>query len=64
MSQTIDDRTAELEKHFEHLKRRIPASMLGKKDWRTAAGKLTDNELAREADRLGAEWRKNEPGGA
>ena len=63
MSQAIQDiatlqgRLDELEKEFMELRNRVIGIKPVKKDWRRTVGMMPDDELSREAQRLGAEWR-------
>lgn len=65
MSQAIQDiaslqqRFDELEKEFAALRDRVLGIKPVKKDWRRTVGMMPDDELSREAQRLGAEWRRN-----
>lgn len=51
-----------IEKRVSDLERQV-AQVLGAKapakDWESTVGMWKDDELSREVDRLGAEWRKN-----
>ncbi|WP_395743350.1 hypothetical protein [Prosthecobacter sp.] len=48
-----------LEKEFAALRDRVLGTKPVRKDWRSTVGMLPDDELSREAQRLGAEWRRN-----
>lgn len=65
MSQSVQD-TASLHTRLKDLKPEFAAlsdPVIGAKpttkDWRRTVGMMPDDELSREAQRLGAEWRKN-----
>jgi hypothetical protein len=66
MSQAVQDiaslqqRFDELEKEFAAVRDRVLGIKPVKKDWRSTVGMMPDDELSREAQRLGAEWRRNE----
>ncbi len=57
MNTTLESRVAELEKKVAELSAEILRQQPVAKDWRKTVGMLVDDELSREADRLGAEWR-------
>ena len=54
---TVEQRLAELEKQVAELRATVLRLTLKKKDWRSTVGTLVDDEISREADRLGAEYR-------
>ena len=54
---TVEQRLAELEKQFAELRATVLRLTPKKKDWRSTVGTLVDDEISREADRLGAEYR-------
>jgi hypothetical protein len=56
---TLQGRLDELEKEFVELRNRVIGIKPVKKDWRRTVGMMPDDELSREAQRLGAEWRRN-----
>lgn len=56
-TQTVEQRLAELEKQCAELRATILKATPKKKDWRSTVGTLVDDEISREADRLGAEYR-------
>jgi chaperonin cofactor prefoldin len=58
MEATLEERVSHLELKVETLEHLLRSLQTGEKDWRASVGKLTDDEISREADRLGAEWRK------
>ena len=58
MSQTLEKRVEELEKKVTELSAQALDLRPRQKDWRRTAGSLTDDEMAREAERLGREYRQ------
>ena len=56
MSQMLEKRVDVLEKRVAELAA-IVGSQLRKKDWPTTVGTLPDDEISREADRLGRDYR-------
>lgn len=66
MSQSVQDiasfqvRLEELEKDFAELRDRVLGSKPANKNWRRIVGMMPDDDLSREAQRLGAEWRKTD----
>lgn len=65
MSQAVQDNAIlqgcidELEKEFVELRNRVIGIKPVKKDRRRTVGMMPDDELSREAQSLGAEWRRN-----
>lgn len=57
MPQTLEDRMDELEKRVAALAALVGAKPR-KKDWLATVGTLRDDELSREAERLGREYRE------
>ena len=57
----IEERLAELERRFTQLCDEVLGLKPVKKDWRATVGMMPDDELSREAQRLGEEWRRQEP---
>lgn len=51
----IEQRLADLEKQVAQLQN----GHASKKDWESTVGMWKDDELSRQMDRLGAEWRKS-----
>ena len=49
----------ELEKKFAELRAQVLDLRSHKKDWRRTVGSMPDDELTREAERLGREYRKH-----
>jgi hypothetical protein len=58
MNATTEERVADLERRMAELTAKVLNLTPPAKDWRHAVGTLVDDEVSREADRLGAEWRK------
>jgi hypothetical protein len=58
MSQTLEKRVEELERKVTELSAQALDLRPHKEDWRRTVGSLTDDELAREAGRLGREYRQ------
>jgi hypothetical protein len=60
MPQTIEKRVEELEKQVAELSAQILGLQPRQKDWRRVAGSMADDELSREAERLGREYRQQQ----
>jgi len=60
MSQTLENRVEFLEKEFSELRAQILKLGQRKKDWRGTCGTLEDDEMTREAERLGREYREQQ----
>lgn len=58
METTIEKRLNDLEKQVVELTAKVLRLTPPVKDWRRTVGMLVDDELSREVDRLGAEWRR------
>jgi hypothetical protein len=58
MPQTVEERLECLEKEFSELRAQILNLRHRKKDWRSTFGTLEDDEITREAERLGREYRE------
>ena len=58
MESTIDERLTRLEQEFDALKSRVLELRSVKKDWRSTVGGMPDDELSRNVERLGREWRE------
>jgi len=58
MEATIEDRMRSIEHEFVELKHEVLGLKPVAKDWRNTVGRLPDDELSREAERLGREWRE------
>ncbi len=60
MSQTLEKRVENLEKEFSELRTRVLDMRRPRKDWRSTSGTLEDDEITREAERLGREYRQQQ----
>jgi len=60
MSQTLEERVEELERKVAELRTQALDLRSSEKDWRRSVGSLTDDEMAREAERLGREYRQQQ----
>jgi len=60
MSQRLENRVEELERKFSELAAQVLDLKRRKKDWRSTFGILEDDEITREAERLGREYRKQQ----
>ena len=60
MSRTLEQRADELEKKFAELSAQVLDLRPRQKDWRRTVGSLPDDELTREAERLGREYRQQQ----
>jgi hypothetical protein len=60
MLQTIEERVEELEKKVAQLSAQALDLRPLQKDWRSTVGSLTDDELARDAARLGRKYRQEQ----
>ena len=60
MSRTLENRVEKLERKFSELAAQVLDLKRRKKDWRSTFGTLEDDELTREAERLGREYRKQQ----
>jgi len=60
MSQMLEKRVEYLEKEFSELRAQVLVSRQRKKDWRGTIGMLEDDEMTREAARLGREYREQQ----
>jgi prefoldin subunit 5 len=60
MAQTLEKRVEELERQFTELRAQVLDLTQRKKDWRSTVGTLEDDEVTREAERLGREYRKQQ----
>lgn len=57
-TETIEQKLTELTARVERLEKKLKP--VAKESWREAFGMMPDDEISREAARLGAEWRKSE----
>ena len=60
MSQMLEKRVEELEKKVAELSAQVLDLRPARKDWRRTVGSLPDDELTREAERLGREYRQQQ----
>ncbi len=60
MAETIDKRVGELERKVADLSAVVLRLTPQRKDWRATVGMLREDELSREADRLGREYRQQQ----
>jgi predicted nucleic acid-binding Zn-ribbon protein len=60
MSQTLEKRVDELERKVAELSAKTLDLRPRQKDWRRTVGTMTDDEMAREAERLGREYRQEQ----
>jgi hypothetical protein len=60
MEQTLETRVASLEQTIAQLTARVLQLTPVKKDWQATLGMLPDDELSREAERLGREYRASQ----
>lgn len=60
MSQTLEQRVEDLEKKMAELRGQVLRLQPRKKDWQDTVGTLGDDEMTREAERLGREYRKQQ----
>jgi len=60
MAETIEKRVDELEKKVADLSTTVLRLTPQKKDWKSTIGMLREDELSKEADRLGREYRKQQ----
>jgi hypothetical protein len=60
MSQTLEQRVEYLEKEFSELRAQILNLRRPTKDWRSTFGTLEDDEITREAEKLGREYREQQ----
>jgi len=60
MSQTLEKRVECLEKEFSELRAQILDLRQRKKDWHSTVGTLEDDEITRDAERLGREYRQQQ----
>ncbi len=60
MSQTLEKRVESLEREFSQLRAQVLSLKQSGKDWRRTVGMLEDDNLTREAERLGREYREQQ----
>lgn len=57
-AEAIEHKLAELTARLERLEKKVQP--VAKPTWRDVVGTIPDDEISREAARLGEEWRKSE----
>ncbi len=60
MSQTFEKRVEELERKVAELSAQVLDLRPSRKDWHRTIGSLPDDEITREAERLGREYRQQQ----
>ncbi|MCI0535447.1 MAG: hypothetical protein L0Z50_09470 [Verrucomicrobiales bacterium] len=60
MPETLEQRVQELEKRVAEISAQVLGLRSLKKDWRRTVGSMPDDELTREAERLGREYRQQQ----
>jgi len=60
MSQTLEKRVEELERKIAELSAQVLELRVPRKDWHRTVGSTPDDEITREAERLGREYRKQQ----
>jgi hypothetical protein len=60
MSQTLEKRVEYLEKEFSEIRALALSMKPRSKDWRGTVGILEDDEITREAEKLGREYREQQ----
>ena len=60
MSQTLEKRVEELEQKVARLSAEVLRLQPPRKDWHRTVGSMPDDELTREAERLGREYRQQQ----
>ena len=55
---TIEQRMERIERELDALKHQVLDLKPQAKDWRSTVGKMPDDELSRNAERLSREWRE------
>ena len=61
MQDTVEQRLVQLETRLATLTTQVLQLTPRPKDWQSVAGTWTDDELSRQIDRNGAEWRAQSP---
>ena len=54
---TVEERLTRIELEFEELKHQVIGVKPMVKDWRQTVGAIPDDEVSRNAEKLGREWR-------
>jgi hypothetical protein len=57
---TLEKRVESLEKEFSELRGQVLGLKQVKKDWRSTVGLMEDDEMTRDAQRLGREYREQQ----
>ena len=60
MSQALEQRVEQLEKSIYELQEQVLRLQRPERDWRSTVGLLPDDDLSREAERLGREYRQQQ----
>ena len=60
MSQALEKRVEFLEREFSELRAQVLGLGQRKKDWRSTVGTLVEDEMTREAEKLGREYREQQ----
>jgi predicted nucleic acid-binding Zn-ribbon protein len=60
LPQTLEERVEELDRKVAVLSARVLDLRPRRKDWRLTVGSVTDDGMAREAERLGREYRQEQ----
>jgi hypothetical protein len=55
---TVEKRLTRIEREFEELKHEVLGLKPRAKSWRQTVGMISDDELSRNAEKLGREWRE------
>ena len=55
---TIEERLTRIEREFDELKYEVLGLKPRAKSWRQTVGMIPDDELSRNAEKLGREWRE------
>jgi len=60
MPQALEQRVEQLEKSIYELQEQVLRLQHPRKDWRATVGSLPDDDLSRDAERLGREYRQQQ----
>lgn len=55
---TVEERLSRIEREFDELKHEVLGLKPRAKGWRQTVGAIPDDELSRNAEKLGREWRE------
>jgi len=55
---TVEERLTRIEREFDKLKHEVLGLKPRAKSWRQTVGAIPDDELSRNAEKLGREWRE------